>query len=406
MEYMTVVETAARWGVSPRWAHKYVKDGRIQGAARFGSVWMIPVDAEKPGDLRREKNSAQNPLCSKTSSFPIPQECDLSSGLASCLEIAARPLWGHAPDAGMQTASGERQRVIPEMWLAYLRGDFARVKRCFLEIKRDDALKLCMCQVTTSTAISLGDLPFFTEIESWLKNILQAKIHADVTAYVELVLAAPYLYALAPVMAPGWLKEGDFSVLPTQAKPVAAYARIKYFQGLRQYEAMHTAAQTTLTLCAHEQGFTCLDIYLRIANAVACQALERENEADRHMLSAMSIALPYGFITPFAENIVHGGLVDRCLRREFPARHKAVKEQFDHTMPMWIAFHNRFTKRNITLVLSPREYGIAMLAAQRVPYAKIAAQYFVSVGRIKNIMMDIYKKLHISSRDELAKFIV
>ena len=71
-----------------------------------------------------------------------------------------------------------------------------------------------------------------------------------------------------------------------------------------------------------------------------------------------------------------------------------------------MAFHNRFTKDNITSILSLREYHIAVLAANRVPYAKIAQQHCICVGRLKNIMQGIYAKLSISGREELASYVL
>ena len=71
-----------------------------------------------------------------------------------------------------------------------------------------------------------------------------------------------------------------------------------------------------------------------------------------------------------------------------------------------MVFHNQFTKDNITLVLTLREYHIAILVARRVPYAQIAAQHCISVGRLKNIMQGVYGKLLISGRDELARYVL
>ena len=58
MDYLTVKQTAAKWDVSDRWVHKLLKDGRVEGATRFGSAWMIPVNVGKPIDpriIRRER---------------------------------------------------------------------------------------------------------------------------------------------------------------------------------------------------------------------------------------------------------------------------------------------------------------------------------------------------------------
>ncbi|MDD4503424.1 MAG: hypothetical protein PHS15_01190, partial [Clostridiaceae bacterium] len=101
-----------------------------------------------------------------------------------------------------------------------------------------------------------------------------------------------------------------------------------------------------------------------------------------------------------------GGLMEQCLEQEFPGSYKTVMEQWERTWKNWITFHNQFTKDNITILLSLREYHIAMLVARGVPYAKIAKQYGISVGRLKNIMLEIREKLFLSNREELEKFIL
>jgi hypothetical protein len=52
MEYKSVKETAARWGISDRRIHALCKEGRIEGVFRIGNAWAIPADAEKPVDAR------------------------------------------------------------------------------------------------------------------------------------------------------------------------------------------------------------------------------------------------------------------------------------------------------------------------------------------------------------------
>ena len=56
-------------------------------------------------------------------------------------------------------------------------------------------------------------------------------------------------------------------------------------------------------------------------------------------------------------------------------------------------------------MLTLREYHIAVLASRRIPYSVIARQHGISVGRLKNIILEIYDKLLISGRDELAKYV-
>lgn len=54
MNYMTLKEASEKWGVSPRMINYYCSAGRIKGAEKKGTVWLIPEDAEKPLDGRKK----------------------------------------------------------------------------------------------------------------------------------------------------------------------------------------------------------------------------------------------------------------------------------------------------------------------------------------------------------------
>ncbi len=55
MNYLTTAEFAEKWGISQRRVSLYCKDGRIEGAEQKGRTWLIPEDAEKPIDPRKER---------------------------------------------------------------------------------------------------------------------------------------------------------------------------------------------------------------------------------------------------------------------------------------------------------------------------------------------------------------
>ena len=52
MSYLSIRQTAEKWGVSTRWVNDLCADGRIPGATKIGSYWAVPADAEKPKDER------------------------------------------------------------------------------------------------------------------------------------------------------------------------------------------------------------------------------------------------------------------------------------------------------------------------------------------------------------------
>jgi DNA-binding CsgD family transcriptional regulator len=390
-EYFSVQQIARRWGITPRQAQRLLARGRVPGAKRHGRSWLIPAEAEKPRDLRRAPRSAGELLADE---------------LDRVIAATTLPLPTENPAAFWASLAEDKLRLLYEAELAYLRADFTRALASFQATKGEEACRLRACPVAIAAAISLGDYPAYTEIESYLKECRE-NYPGGVGAFAELALATAAVSVMAPNMAPEWLKKGDFSALPLAARPDALYLRAKYFQCIGNYEAMLAVAQTALALCPHGQGFTLPDLYLRVVCAMACHALDREEEGRSYLLEAMNLALPRGFTTPFAEVITAlGGLMEQCLERAHPGCYRTVIGQWKQTWKNWIQFHNQFTKDNITLILSLREYHITVLVARRVPYAKIAQLHGISVGRLKNIVLDIHGKLFISSRDELAKYIL
>ncbi len=391
MAYISASEASEKWGVSLRQVQRLLAGNRIPRAKKYGRQWMIPSDAEKPDDLRREKKQSDKAL---------------SAQLLEIIEATTIPMPDHNPDAILDALNGDRQSLQYEGELAYLRGDFERTLRCYQRTDGDDAARLRASPVAIAAAISLGDYQAYTEIEYFLKNCLKAGGGNGVAVFAELSLATATVSVFAPKMVPDWLKNGDFRALPVGARPDALYKRAKYFLGMHNLEAALTVAQTALALISPEHGITFSELYLKVTCAVACHFLERDGEARDWLLDAMRTALPNGFVTPFAEAAPSmGGLVEHCLEREFPDNYAVVIAQWKKTWKNWITFHNQFTKDNITLILSLREYHIALLAARRLPYAKIAELNHISVGRLKNIMMEIYEKLSISGRDELSNYV-
>ena len=52
MEYLSISQTAEKWGLSKRRVQVLCSENRIPGVMRVGSYWAIPADAEKPKDAR------------------------------------------------------------------------------------------------------------------------------------------------------------------------------------------------------------------------------------------------------------------------------------------------------------------------------------------------------------------
>jgi len=59
-EYISAKEASVRIGVTVRWIQKLCKDGKVEGAKRFGTqdIWLVPVkwvDARIAAEREKEK---------------------------------------------------------------------------------------------------------------------------------------------------------------------------------------------------------------------------------------------------------------------------------------------------------------------------------------------------------------
>ena len=79
--WMTVNEAAERWNVPKQQVTRYCRAGRVTGAIKNGHAWMIPAEAQKPENLRKQtriqapaKVTVKRPLPIGVSDFRIA--CD------------------------------------------------------------------------------------------------------------------------------------------------------------------------------------------------------------------------------------------------------------------------------------------------------------------------------------------
>jgi len=61
MDYLTVRQTAEKWGVTPRQVQALLKAGRIPDAIQPARDWLIPENASKPEDGRKNNRRHLKP---------------------------------------------------------------------------------------------------------------------------------------------------------------------------------------------------------------------------------------------------------------------------------------------------------------------------------------------------------
>lgn len=65
--YMTLKEASEKWGISDRRINTLCLEGRIKGATKVGTIWVIPSATVQPKDKRiksgkyiKKKDDGQN----------------------------------------------------------------------------------------------------------------------------------------------------------------------------------------------------------------------------------------------------------------------------------------------------------------------------------------------------------
>lgn len=52
MRYLSTTQVGEKWNYFPRWVAELCEGGRIKGAQKAGSTWIIPEDADRPAGAR------------------------------------------------------------------------------------------------------------------------------------------------------------------------------------------------------------------------------------------------------------------------------------------------------------------------------------------------------------------
>ena len=93
MEYITIEKAAEKWGLSLRRAQDLCKLGRVPGAKRFGTNWMVPENADRPADGRRkavkEIPAASLPLIRKSPFLTMTDLYNTPGTADDCIEALA-----------------------------------------------------------------------------------------------------------------------------------------------------------------------------------------------------------------------------------------------------------------------------------------------------------------------------
>ena len=145
-------------------------------------------------------------------------------------------------------------------------------------------------------------------------------------------------------------------------------------------------------------------LHLRIQTAAAYERLGKSEEAHAWLKKALSDAAPDGLVMPFVENYdILKPLLAREIKNDLISKIIELGEGAG-------ARNAAGTRPAAFDVLTPREFEIVELMAQRLSNREIAEKLYLSEGSVKQYVNQIYSKLHIegdtrTKRKQLAELL-
>lgn len=391
MEYISAREAAARWDVHIRVVQNLCKAGRVAGARKYGNVWMLPSNAQKPDDPRRERKQAGTRRPEYNGSGVLTMaSVSMPTGAPVLPENLGEP--------------EQRQQIMLEF--AFLRGDLAAAARAFELTGRGSGMSLCAVTLTMAAASRTDDWQRFCEADEFSDSVCRAGSERD-RKLAEVALSTALLSQFATELAPLWILNGNFSYVPVEARPMSVYLYAKSLQARKHSNEIIGVCKTARALWARDESFTMLDVYLSLLLAAACRAKDDAVGCRRALDQAAEMAIPYGFIAPFAEyRQLMPEEMDEVLRAWKPALVGAVHELGEQIWENWNRFHTRFIRNHMEHLLTPPERRASYLVAKGASYRDAAQEMGLAVAEVKLLLASVYKKLYISDRADLARFML
>lgn len=402
MDYISTSKAALKWNCSERTVIYYASLGRIPGARKFNQNWQIPEDAEKPLDRRRRK-------------IPLPSHQQKNKAAI----YNSWPVYGPHALSTISFSPGKADETIiaitddmlrEELWaeLSYLRGHFENAEKHLKKVRessRKDLLAAAWFH-TIENAVHLRNYEMVLHALAQLNKIVESRREEDdiVGAKVaELSIDTFLVVTTVTQNCHEWLKKGDFNGLPNCCLVDAAYARCKYLQVSGRLEEMLSEYRMATALIGDNPFWRGYPAIMAILGYVSNNQLEMANQLAR--ITCQNL-LPDACIVPIADDISYiCNLFLKHIDTVSPSSSQHLMQIGQEYVISWHEIVNLMAGRNITVLLTLKEYEIAWLAAQGMTNKEIAAYLGLSINSIKPRLQTVYEKLNITSRKELEQFI-
>ena len=415
MEYLNIKETSLKWGISERRIQVLCKEGKIQGAARFGKAWMIPIATQKPIDGRTKVyKDAKQLLLEKN--MPMPRK----TPFLHMTDLYSVP--GSAESVIASLESNPEAQILLEAEIAYSKGDIEKVY--------DSAYYLLHKHSGFYAVISAGMLLGLCAIWRGDLNMWrQAKIHiaeAPAKSDEERDIITFAITAIDSILYdvssfPEWFKIGRFEPLHKDSLPAAKvfYAKYLYamayalatkqvhFQGLQGLSLMTIIPNSIEPMIAQAVADNSIiaEIYLRMTCAAIYHNSGNDKQAIFHIDRAVKLALPdklFGILAEYGRTL--DSLLEKRISKIDEDAWLAVRDLYRIYFAGWTKLSGSVRGKKLATTLSLKEREVAKLAAFGFKNSQIAEKLNMSISAVKQAVTNVSNKTGMS-RENFAAFL-
>lgn len=399
--YLSIRETAEKWGVSERRIHQYCAEGRIPGAQRFGKSWAIPDDAQKPGNPRRAQRQAKSAPAEMSATGLLDH-----TNLMPLINTAFAP--GHCQEAVEAMAAGP-QRDIALAEYYYFSGQpekAAKEAEAYLT-SSDMGARLSAFLIYAYANLSIGEIPR----ARFALGELSASLAAAGERSPQFRAAAAFIASTGAVLLhlplPEEMPETDsfLPLLPPGLRAFALYVQAHYLYLKEEYA--HSAGIVEATLAMGAAQYPIPAIYLHLVAVMDYMSLKQPDRAESHLLEAWEIARPDDLIEGFGEHHgLLGAMLEAVIKPKWPKDFRRIIDITYRFSSGWRRVHNPITGHDVADDLTTTEFSMAMLAARGWTNQEIAEHLNISANTVKSHISEAMKKLNVGTRKELKQYML
>ncbi len=414
MKYLTIKETALRWGVSERTVNKLCTAGRVMGAVKHGSIWAIPENAEKPIDPRKQRKLQAEAEDSIEYFEPVAEDVTDVLLLEKPLHIAMPLLntpfkFGEAKKTAEEMEDEDvRNIALAEYYYFSGQSEMASVMAEPYLTHEDVAIRLSACWIFTYASLALDRIPQAKRCMGILQQMVASidentplrdkALITCVSTGASVLLHLPLPKILTPLKHYIHMMQPGLRLFVLYIE-----AHHSYLQG--QYGVVVGIAETALAL--ESELYPIPTIYLHLVASMGYINMNHPKEAKEHLFEAWKIAKSDDLIEAFGE---HHGLLGGCLEAAMKKDHPEVfKRMIDITYKFsagWRKVHNPETGHDVADDLTTTEFAASMLAARGWTNQEIADHMGLSEYTVRHYVSIAMQKLHISQRGDLQKYML